>query len=84
MNDIEIIQQLEKSGQYRVIERLNPPQLYNQGKPATARIGIVIDVEATGLDTTADKIIELGFIVFEYDAATALIYRILHSYGGFE
>ncbi|GAV20391.1 DNA polymerase III subunit epsilon [Mariprofundus micogutta] len=84
MNDSALIQQLEKSGQYKVIERLNPPDFYTAGKPATARIGIVIDVEATGLDTVHDKIIELGFIVFEYDAGTGLIYRILHSYGGFE
>jgi len=84
MNDIEAIQQLEASGRYRVIERLNAPACYNQGEPVTARIGIVIDVEATGLDTANDKIIELGFIVFSYDAHSGLIYRILHSYGGFE
>ncbi len=84
MNDTEVIQQLEQSGQYRIIERLDPPELYHQGQPSTARIGVVIDVEATGLDTARDKIIELGFIVFEYDAGTGLIYRILHSYGGFE
>lgn len=84
MNDNEAIQQLEKSGQYRVIERLNAPDSYTPGEPTTPRIGIVIDVEATGLDTANDKIIELGFIVFEYDAHSGLIYRILHSYGGFE
>ncbi|ATX82097.1 DNA polymerase-3 subunit epsilon [Mariprofundus ferrinatatus] len=84
MNDKEAIQQLEQSGNYRVIERLNTPAFYNQGDPATLRTGIVIDVEATGLDTINDKIIELGFVAFEYDAATGLVYRILHSYAGFE
>jgi len=84
MNDIEVIKQLEKSGQYRVIERLNTPERYCEGKPVTARIGIAIDVEATGLDTFRDKIIELGFVAFEYDASSGVIYRILHSYGGFE
>ena len=84
MNDIEAIKHLEVSGQYRVIERLNAPLCYNQGQPSTPRIGIVIDTEATGLDTANDAIIEVGFIAFEYDAHTGLIYRILHSYGGFE
>jgi DNA polymerase-3 subunit epsilon len=44
----------------------------------------VLDTETTGLDTNKDKIIELGFVAFEYDAGTGLIYRILHEYGGFE
>jgi len=84
MNNNEVIRQLEESGQYRVIERLNPPKRYHEGEPTTPRIGIVIDTETTGLDTARDTIIELGFIAFEYDAASGLIYRILHSYGGFE
>lgn len=84
MNNIEAIAQLEKEGQYKVIERLNPPQAYRQGAPATPRLGIVLDTETTGLDTAKDKIIELGFIAFEYDAGSGMIYRILHSYGGFE
>jgi len=84
MHDNEIIQQLEESGHYRVIEKLIAPEFYNQGQPTTPRIGIVIDVEATGLDTDDDKIIEVGFVAFEYDAHSGMIYRILHSYGGFE
>jgi len=84
MNNNDAIQYLEKSDQFRVIERLNAPQRYQLGKSSTARVGIVIDTETTGLDASRDKIIELGFIAFEYDASSGLIYRILHSYDGFE
>lgn len=84
MNDIEAKAQLEKSGQFKVIERLNPPAVYQQGAPNTPRIGIVLDTETTGLDTSKDKIIELGFVAFEYDAGSGFIYRILYSYNGFE
>jgi len=84
MNDNDAIQHLQKSDLYRVIERLNAPERYCQGEPKTPRIGIVIDTEATGLDTVKDKIIELGFVVFEYDAGSGLIFKILHTYDSFE
>jgi len=84
MNDNEAIAQLTKGNQYKIIERLNSPAYYQQGQPTTPRIGIVLDTETTGLDTSKDKIIELGFIAFEYDASSGLIYRILHRYGAFE
>jgi len=84
MDDIAAIKQLEESGRYKVLERLDAPQVYHGGSPKTPRIGIVLDTETTGLDTSKDKIIELGFVAFEYDAGTGLIYRILHNYGGFE
>jgi len=84
MNDIEAIEHLNSSDRFRVIERLSFPERYWPGEPAMPRVGLVVDVEATGLDTGRDKIIELGLVAFEYDAATGMIYRILHSYGGFE
>jgi len=84
MNTTDMIKQLEQDGKYKVLERLDPPKQYQQGSPQTPRIGIVLDTETTGLDTRKDKIIELGFVAFEYDAGTGLIYRILHEYGGFE
>ncbi len=84
MLDHEAIAHLEQSEQYRVIRRLQLPDAYHAGAPATARLGIVLDVEATGLDTVRDVIIELGFVAFEYDAASGKIYRILHQYEGFE
>jgi len=84
MNDNDAIEHLQQSDQYRVIQRLTATERYTEGAPTTPRIGLVIDTEATGLDTTADTIIELGFVAFEYDASTGLIYRILHTYDDFE
>jgi DNA polymerase-3 subunit epsilon len=84
MNDIEAIRHLQQSGNYRIIKRLDPPNRYRDGEPATPRIGLVIDTETTGLDTENDKIIELGFIAFAYDASTGAVYQILHTYDGFE
>jgi len=75
VNDTEAIKHLEQSDQYRVIQRLNAPERYWHGEPSTARIGIVIDVEATGLDTDKDNIIAPGFVVFEYDSGSGLIHR---------
>jgi len=84
MNEHEMIQQLEKDGKYKVLTKLETITRYQQGQAQTPRIGIVLDTETTGLDTAKDKIIELGFVAFEYDAGTGLIYNILHEYGGFE
>jgi len=84
MNDIEAIQHLQQSGNYRIIKRLGSTERYRDGEPATPRTGLVIDTETTGLDTANDSIIELGFVAFEYDASTGAIYRILHTYDAFE
>ncbi|MDX8412759.1 MAG: 3'-5' exonuclease [Mariprofundales bacterium] len=84
ITDQEAIQHLEQSDRYRVLQRLYRPEYYCAGAPDTLRVGIVLDTETTGLDVTKDRIIELGFVVFEYDAVSGKIYRIFHSYAGFE
>lgn len=84
MNDDEAIRHLEQSDDYRVIRRLHAPGRYNDGAPTVARVGLVIDTETTGLDTSKDKIIELGFVAFAYDAGTGMIFDVLHTYDGFE
>jgi len=84
MSEHDVIQSLEATGRYRVLERLQAPERYQEGSPQTPRIGIVIDTETTGIDIRQDKIIELGFVAFEYDATSGLIYRILHTFDGFE
>lgn len=84
MNALEAVNVLQQSDEYRVIQRLHAPDVYQQGEPLTRRIGLVIDTETTGIDTAHDKVIELGFVAFEYDAGSGNIYRILHTYDGFE
>lgn len=84
MNDTDAIEYLQKSGRYRVLERLHPPARYLDGEPVTRRIGLVVDTETTGIDTAKDKIIELGFVAFTYDAGSGAVYEVLHAYDGFE
>jgi len=81
---IEAVELLKSSDEYRVTQRLHAVDCYQQGEPLTKRIGLVIDTETTGVDTAKDKIIELGFVAFEYDAGSGNIYRILHTYDGFD
>lgn len=83
-SDQEALLQLQQSEQYRVIQRLEMTSHYHVGHAKDGRIGLVIDTETTGLNVAKDLIIELGFIAFEYDAHSGFIYRILHSYTGFE
>jgi len=84
MNALEALNILQQSDEYRVLQRLHAPSRYHDGEPLTKRVGLVIDTETTGVDTSKDKIIELGFVAFEYDAGSGNIYRILHTYDGFE
>ena len=53
---------------YRVQRRLVPVTHFHQADPsASSRIGVVIDVETTGLDREADRIIELAVQRFRFD-----------------
>jgi DNA polymerase-3 subunit epsilon len=53
---------LEESPDYRVLRRLVPRTEPSNGQPA--RIGILLDVETTGLDTAKHEVIELGMVRF--------------------
>lgn len=76
--------QLSESPDFRVIRRL-PAQL---GKapaalPDTARLGLIVDTETTGLDDS-DKIIELGMVLFAYDSLSGTVYGVCDEYCGLE
>ncbi len=69
---------LEASGDYRVLRRLGPrlPLVVPEG--TETRLGIVIDLETTGLDSKTNEIIELGMIPFTF--AEGRIYTIGEPY----
>jgi DNA polymerase-3 subunit epsilon len=61
-----LAQQLEASGDYRVIRRLKPRPSIPAPPGLALRSGLVVDVETTGLDPRRDEIIELAMTPFIY------------------
>ncbi len=64
----DIASRLEASGDFRILRRLKPRSI---GSPASVddKIGVIIDLETTGLDYTKDEPIELGMVKFAYSAS---------------
>ena len=60
-----MVQALEQSGEYRVLRRLPFRQQFSTPTELT-KVGILLDVETTGLDTASDEVVELGMVKFSY------------------
>ncbi|NBY05162.1 MAG: DNA polymerase III subunit epsilon, partial [Betaproteobacteria bacterium] len=74
----QLAQQLERHPDYRVLRRL-PLRSHFQPAPTGARLcrGVVLDTETTGMDSTQDRVIELGMVGFEFDPASGAVVRVV-------
>lgn len=80
----QMADRLTASGDYLVLRRVPAIEQYGDDEPdANKRLGVIVDVETTGLDPTRDKIIELAILPFHF-SSDGVIYDVLPGYEGFE
>ena len=68
---------IERDPRYRIARELAPRDDFNAPTGAPTARGLILDVEATGLDRANDQIVELGVLSFEFEPATARILRVV-------
>jgi DNA polymerase III subunit epsilon len=59
-------ERLTQSPDYRVLRRLTPRTEFASCDGQPTKVGILLDVETTGLNTAQDEIIELAMVKFDY------------------
>lgn len=75
---------LDAHPDFKVIRRILPRQAFARNDGRVLSKGVVVDTETTGIDPTKDAIIELGMVVFEFDAETGIVYNVLDSFDQLE
>ena len=82
----ELINDLESSGDFKVLRRFVPPDSYSspEGLEANLKTVMVIDTETTGLDKSTDKMIEIGYVLARFSSETGQIYDVIGRYSGIQ
>jgi DNA polymerase III subunit epsilon len=73
----ELADRLDASPDYHVLRRFEPPRSYAVPTGAEPlRTAAALDVETTGMDPSADAIIQLSMVPFTYDAESGAIFHV--------
>lgn len=80
----DAVQLLDAHPDFKVIRRILPRNAFRENDGRVLSKGVVVDTETTGIDADKDAIIELGMVLFEYDPATGIAYRVLGTYNELE
>ena len=72
---------LENSGEYRILRRLVPRDVFGPRPDSEPiKIGVLLDVETTGLNAKTDEVIELGMVKFAY-CPDGRVVRVIDCFG---
>lgn len=75
-------ERLQQSGDYRVLRRLKPRTTFAPDEGLPTKVGVLLDVETTGLNCHRDEVIELGMVKFAYSADGRVV-RVLDTFSAF-
>ena len=83
IEDNKKIHELESTGNYRVLKKLQPSKHYNHPDETDTKLAIYLDLETTGLDYKENEIIEIGLIPFEY-SVDGRIFKVHDAFNQFQ
>lgn len=80
----DAVQLLGAHPDFKLIRRIAPRESFADGDGRILSKGVVVDTETTGTAPGQDAVIELGMVLFEFDPATGIAYKVLGSFDQLE